>query len=198
MWTRLLVLLFHLWPLSSRCLCLHRHFDSRTMQESCGTCKPAPPLTTAFDLRPFSKLSRDGGGGVGVPAAEGRREVSLHLRHSQLPLQRREMGIKNRRRENNSHLLFQAALHGEFSRHGLVYEVSLPLSPANQEPIDHDVAEPAVAVEQQSPASETEYGFVTFYSRLDAKNALQNIQKNPISINNHSLKVSHILLCTLS
>ena len=69
----------------------------------------------------------------------------------------------------------------EFSRHGLVYDVSLPLSPANQETISETAA--------TGPHRETEYGFVTFYSRLEAKTASQASQRSPISLGTHELKV---------
>ena len=93
----------------------------------------------------------------------------------------------------------QGFLHSEFSRHGLVYDVSLPLSPFNQDPITSDAAAGEVSPDE-GPVAETEYGFVTFYSRRDAKTALQAVLKSPISIGSHSLKVCllSLLLTTLS
>ena len=95
---------------------------------------------------------------------------------------------------------FQGALHSAFSRHGLVYDVSLPLSPFNQDPITEGNDTAAVTREEKGVTSDglpptvsetgTEYGFVTFYSVTDTKTALQAVQKSPINVASHCLKVS--------
>ena len=80
----------------------------------------------------------------------------------------------------------QAALHSAFFQYGLIFDISLPLSPANNEPIHSEGIEATPSV-----SMETEYGFVTFYSALAAKAALASMRSTPLRIGNHIVKASH-------
>ena len=80
----------------------------------------------------------------------------------------------------------QASLRSAFFEYGLIFDISLPLSPANNEPIHCEGSEATPSV-----SMETEYGFVTFYSALAAKAALASMRSTPLRIANHSVKASH-------
>lgn len=82
-------------------------------------------------------------------------------------------------------LSLQAFLDTTFSKFGLLYSISLP-----QSPLHDDIISKTSDPTQPSIPMKTEYGFVTFYSSLAAKQALLK-SKNTLKFGGCSIKVSN-------